>query len=419
MNSKISVIIKRELKEKLLSKAFIISTLLIPAFMIGIIGLQTLFMTVEGNEDTSLLVLTDSEKIANSMNVLITTDEFKNSTDFKLKIIYTSENLIKEEIENHKSKVLSKELTGIFFIPTNAEVNKKIEYYSDNPNNKSLFDKLSAHINTVLMEIYFENKGISEEDIKFARMGVDYNGFRLSEKEETKQEGFGNKVLSFIFAFLLYMTLIILGSQMLRSVFEEKANRIVEILLSSIQSKQLIAGKIIGNTITGVIQMMVWLTPILYLGTSSVMLLPKEFMIDFNLGNFAYFIFNYLLGLLIYLGLFAAVGSIYDNDQDAQSGLAPVMMLIMIPFFITFSMINNPANSIAELASMLPFASIIVMPTRMALINVPVWQILIAVFVNISTVFAVIIITGKIYQTGILFSGKKPGWKEIVQWIKS
>lgn len=112
------------------------------------------------------------------------------------------------------------------------------------------------------------------------------------------------------------------------------------------------------------------------------------------------------------------IGSIFDNAQDAQSGMWPILMLIMIPFFIALSMAHNPANPIAQIASMFPFASIIVMPARMAIVDVPLWQVVLSIAVSIATIMAIFPIAGKIFRVGILRTGKKPKWSEIIKWLK-
>jgi ABC-2 type transport system permease protein len=116
--------------------------------------------------------------------------------------------------------------------------------------------------------------------------------------------------------------------------------------------------------------------------------------------------------------LFATVGAIFDNPQDAQSGLWPVMMLIIIPFFIAISMMENPNSGIAKIASFVPFANIIVMPARMTIAEVPLFHLIISIFISIATLFAIFPLAGKIYRVGILRTGKKPKWSEVVKWIK-
>ena len=178
------------------------------------------------------------------------------------------------------------------------------------------------------------------------------------------------------------------------------------------------AGKILGASITGVLQMAIWLSPIFVLVSTTIFILPPEFTIDITYGQIFYLLFNFFLGLVTFIGLFATVGSIFENSQEAQSGMWPVMLLIIIPFFIALSMMKNPTNPIAEIASLAPFASIIVMPAKMTLVDVPIWQFLLSIAINIATILLIFPVAGKIYQVGILRTGKKPKWSEVVRWLK-
>ncbi len=204
----------------------------------------------------------------------------------------------------------------------------------------------------------------------------------------------------------------------MQSVIEEKNNRIVEVLLSSVKSKELLTGKILGSAITGVLQMTIWLSPVIIVALTGWIKLPFEIIFNISIFQAFYFILNFFVGLIIFLGLFAAVASIFDNVQDTQSAMFPLIMLIMIPFFITISLIKNPTNSLAKIASMFPFSSIIVMPARMALVDVPVWQFLVSFTVNVLTLILIFPIAGKIYRVGILKTGKKPGLAEVIRWVR-
>ncbi len=209
-----------------------------------------------------------------------------------------------------------------------------------------------------------------------------------------------------------------MGSMVMQAVIMEKSNRIVEVLLSSVTSKELMTGKIFGAAITGLMQMSIWLIPVVLVASTSWFMLPPEVMIDVTFLQISYLLLNFFLGLLIFVGLFTMVGSIFENPQDAQSGMWTILMLVMIPFFISMSMINNPDNPIANIASMAPFSAIIVMPAKMAIVDVPIWQVIFSTLVNIATVFAIFPIAGKVFRVGIMMSGKKPKWSEVVKWLK-
>jgi ABC-2 type transport system permease protein len=411
-------IIKRELREKVLSKSFIFMTLLIPVFIFGILGIQMMLINYDSNSTASLQVSCETSQLAAAVSGELSKLPFVKDGSFKITYNFMPQSDFEKMLPLLKKNMLNDKLTGVLYIPNSALSDKKINYYSKNPNNYLLLNKFRSSINSALINIYFSEKQLSAKEISFAGEGVDINGFRISKDIKIKAEGFGNQVVSFLFTFLLYFSLIIFGTMIMRSVVQEKNNRIVEVLLSSVNSKELMAGKIIGTSITGIAQMFIWLFPLMLVISSSVFILPKDFAIDVSLLQVSYILFNFLIGLITFLGLFATVGAIFDNDQDAQSGIWPIMLLIMIPFFIGISLVNNPENTIGIVASMMPFASIIVMPARMTLVDVPSWQFALAVIVNLSTLVLIFPLAGKIYRVGILMSGKKPKWSEVVGWLK-
>ena len=411
-------IIKRELRTRLLSRSFILTTVLIPVFLIGILAVQTFLIKFQGDEKYTLEIITAKPELTKNLD-----SEFNNSEQVKagnLRVTYLTLDSLK--FENHlteiKPEILKKQISGVLYIPESALENKGVQYYSLNPNNFSLFNKLKGTINKVLVDNYFKDKKLTNEEITFARNGVNFSGFKVSEKTTFEKAGEGNIALAFLFTFLLYFSLILIGTMMMRSVVEEKNNKIVEVLLSSISSKDLLTGKILGMSITALIQMAIWLLPVFLLISTTWFMLPPEITLTIGIPHLVYFLFNFFIALVTFLGLYATVGSIFDNDQDAQSGQWPLLILIMLPFFIAISMISNPESSIARIASFIPFASLIVMPARMTITEVPVWQIALSSIINIVVMISLFPISGKIYRVGILSTGKKPKWSEVVKWLK-
>ena len=411
-------IIKRELKVRLFSRTFIIMTLLIPLFMFGILGLQTFLIHYSDEENAFLVIASESQTILD--NVQAELFGMPKNQDGNIEFMF--EKLDKEKVEtrlgNIRAEILEEKITGLIFIPDQALKNKKVEYYSKNPNNSILLNKLKPPINKVLTNMYFVGRKLSSEELEFAKNNVDFNGFRISADKEIKEEGIGNTVLSFLFTFLLYMSLLFTGQMTMTSVIEEKSNKIVEVLLSSVSSRELMTGKIIGTSITALVQMAIWLSPLIVLISTTWFVLPPEFTLKLSMWHLIFFLLNYFIALITFLGLFATVGSIFDNPQDAQSGIWPIMMLIIIPFFIAIGMQTNPENQIARIASFVPFASLIVMPARITLVDIPWLQLLLSIAINIVTMILIFILAGKIYRVGILITGKKPKWSEVVKWFK-
>ena len=411
-------IIKRELRARLLSRSFILMTVLIPVFLMGILAVQTFLIKYHGDEKYSLEIITNQPGLTQSLHA-----EFENNDQVKagnIKITYLTLDSLK--FENHlvqiKPGILKKTISGVLYIPQSALNNKGVEYYSLNPNNYSLFNKLKSTVNKVLVDDYFKDRELTNEEINFARNDVNFTGFKVTEKATFEKAGEGNTSLAFLFTFLLYFALILIGTMMMRSVVEEKSNKIVEVLLSSISSKELLTGKILGMSITSLIQMAIWLLPVFLLISTTWFALPPEITLTIGVPHLFYFLFNFFIALITFLGLYATVGSIFDNDQDAQAGGWPLLMLIMIPFFIAISIISNPESSIARIASFVPFASLIVMPARMTILDVPLWQIILSTLINLAVMISIFPIAGKIYRVGILSTGKRPKLSEIIKWLK-
>lgn len=417
-NRRMVTILKRELRERLFSKSFILMTILIPVFLFIVIGVQALLMAVSSDEKSNIEIISENNVLTNRIREEFSQLEFVKSGLYTITYKTMSDTDAKNYLKNSKQNLLQNKLTGIIFISSDALKDKRINYYSTNPNNNSLFQKLREPINKALVGIYFNNKNLSSNDIGFASRGVDINGFRITKAEKIEEEGYGNLILFFLLTLLLYFSLIFIGSLMMRSVLQEKTNRVVEVLLSSVNGKELMTGKILGTAIMGVAQMFIWLIPVIILITTTWFVLPPEINLKINMNVVWYFLFNAFIGLMTFLGLFAAVGSIFDNDQDSQSGMWPVMMLIMIPFFIALTMQNNANTAIVQVSSLIPFASIIVMPARTILIDVPLPEILLSVLINILTMVFTFWLAGKVYRVGILMTGKKPKWSEVVKWVK-
>lgn len=419
LNNKTLSVLKRELKSKLFSKTFILMTLLIPLFMVGVLGIQTFIMTYEGTEKLNVVIVSEDSNLPKIFKAEF--DSLSFVKDKKVSFNYLSMNKAQLEsyINDKKKDLLDDKISGIVFIPSSSLTNKKIEYYSKNTKNQQLFDKIRTPINNVLLQNYFADKKLSAAEIEYVREKVDIIGFRVSADKKLEAEGYGNTAVAFLFTFLIYFSLIFIGVMMMRAVVEEKNNRIVEVLLSSVNSNELMAGKILGVTITGLIQMAIWLLPLMMLISTSYFVLPEELTVKLSMWQLLFFLYNFVIALLTFLGLFASVGAIFDNDQDAQSGQWPIMILIMIPFFISMGMISNAENQIAKIGSMVPFASLIIMPARITLVDVPAWEFILSIIINIAVMLVIFPVAGKIYKVGILLTGKKPTWGEVFRWLKT
>jgi ABC-2 type transport system permease protein len=415
-NKRVLAVFKREVREKLLSKGFIIMTILLPTLMFGLIGIQVALRT-EGTTTYNITIASESQNITSKIEREIEASDLEKE-NFKFNYFTFNKQELNDYLEEQRQPLLDEKITGILFIPDSALVTKRLEYYSKSPTSIKISETLGKHINKILIDEYFAGHNLSDDELDFARTGINMTGYKVTKDKGFEEEGYGNLVLSYIFTFLLYISLLLMGTMIMQSVIEEKTSRIVEVILSSVSAKEIMTAKILGSAVTGAMQMLIWLSPIILLISTTWFVLPKELLFSIDGYIVLYFLINFFLGLLIFLGLFATVGAIFDNAQDAQSGLWPVMMLIIIPFFIALSMMENPNSAIAKIASFVPFANIIIMPARMTISQVPLYEVLLSLMVSIATIYLIFPLAGKIYRVGILRTGKKPKWSEVVKWLK-
>ncbi len=417
-SAKIKAIIKRELKEKLFSKTFILMTVLIPGIYMLMIGIQAYMMSYDDDTQKQFMIVAENAEILSALEEQFSKENFDTEGSYHFEYKQLSQKKFENELKKLKPLLLDESITGVVFVPQTVLQTKKIFYYSKTPENKIVTLRLKKTIDAALVSQYFKGKGLNEDDLKFVKTSLKIREMKVTNKSITENSE-GNRIVAFIFIFMLYLSLLTSGQMILRSVIEEKQNRIVEILLSSINSNELMSGKIIGSAVTSLAQMAIWILPVVVALSTSWITLPKEIAVSIPLWQWLYFMLNFFIGLLTFLGLFAAMGALFDNEQDAQSGMWPLLMLIMIPFFIAIALMENPSSPIGKIASLVPFASLFVMPERMSFLNVPTYEFLLSIIINLITLVILFPVSGKIYRTGILMTGKKPSWSEVIKWLKN
>lgn len=247
-------------------------------------------------------------------------------------------------------------------------------------------------------------------------------------------------VFGYIMGFIVYMMLFMYGAMVMRGVIEEKANRIVEILVSSAKPFDIMFGKIVGIGSVGLTQILIWISFLFILG----LILPSVvglFQSPENLQNISVspqqietvdtleippipiglvvaFLAYFLLGYFLFATLFAGIGASVDQEQDAQYISTPVYLPLIIPILFVSNVMANPDGLFATVMSLIPFFSPILMTVRISATSVPVWQIVLSFILMLLTFWGCIWLSAKIYRIGILIYGKKPNFREIFRWLK-
>jgi ABC-2 type transport system permease protein len=432
--NKIWLIIRREYLTRVRNKTFILSTILLPLFFIGFIFAAAYF-SVSSSEKQRVAV-SDSNGI------------FKNSFQSDKTITYE----FPTDVDGNNFK--DKGYSAFLKIPQNYDSKgDSISLVSSKQLGIDAEEKIKGQINDAIRDqAFLQNKidkrildsinKINEDQLyKFTTVIKQGNKTERSNSGLSYGIGYGSGIL-------IYMTLFIYGAAVMRGVMEEKMNRIAEVIISSVKPFQLMLGKIIGIAAVGITQLLIWIILIIILSsvTSSIFsaealqhanamksvagaagnssaainfLSAKSTFLSANWGLIIpCFLFYFLGGYLFYASLFAAVGSVVNEDpQEAQSLMLPITMPIILSFIIMTTAVGKPDSPISVWGSIIPFSSPIVMMARIPSGSVPAWQIGVSMLSLIAGFILTTMLAAKIYRTGILLYGKKITFKEMGKWL--
>lgn len=370
---------------------------------------------------------------------------FENSFENTSKLEFTFLEAL--TLEEAKTIGQSGSYYGLLHIPEPTEnfnfSNQPIEFFSDETPNVEIIQFLEKNLSNELTNRRLVINGVDLEKIKESKISVDIRLEDFKGEHTSKMSAWIKVIFGGVAGYLLMMFIIIYGNMVMRSVIEEKTNRIIEIIISSVKPYQLMMGKIIGNTLAGITQFAIWviLGGILMAVASSVfgmqlqpdvsanqeaaamaesqmqtliyeiMRLPLKTLI---VSFFVYFIGGYFL----YSSLYAAIGAAVDNEADTQQFMFPIIVPLMLGMYVGFfSLIDNPHGTVSVIFSHIPFTSPIVMLMRIPF-GVAWWEILISMLILFLTFAGTVWVAAKIYRVGILMYGKKPTYKEFIKWIK-
>lgn len=438
--NKLGIIIKREYLTRVKNKSFLIITFLGPIFFVALMIAPAL-----------LALNSDKMESKKAIAVLDETGWFDQKFDNTETntFVYYEEN---ENLDSLKKLVFEDIYDAILYIPgtsLNVPVNAKL--YSD----KQISMTLSSYIeNTMKKEVEHKKllaSGIDPDIVKSANTNINVTNIRMDSenKEETRYTEL-ESIIGFVLAFVIYFSIFLFSSQVLRSVIVEKTNRIVEVIISSVKPFELMMGKIIGNALVGLTQFTAWivLTLAIYFFASGIILGPElmsptgtvmteeisnlaetteaqDIMLEavnmIQTINFSAilwsFLFYFLFGFLLYAALFAAIGGMVDNETDSNQFITILTIPLILAIICSPAMMENPESGLTLWLSMIPFTSPIAMMIRIPF-GVPYMQLGISIILLILTFVLMTWIAAKIYRTGILMYGKKPTWKEIWKWLK-
>ena len=430
----LTLIIKREFVAKVRNKSFIVMTFLSPLLFVGIAAFVGYLGSMKA--DVKVVAIHDETGLFVS--------EFKNSEEYR----YIDLSPI--DLKIIKDSLINESYEGLIYIPKIADyktLENKVQYISNDSPSITFVENVQDIIAKKITKENFETAKLDTLAIRNAEAKVNIELKKATGEDSLKGLNEIKIAIGGAFGYLIMMFIIIYGNMVMRSVIEEKTNRIVEIIISSVKPFQLMMGKIIGTSLAGILQFFIWaiiglalmFSASIFLGinASPTAKIPHE-MLHSAQQEFAglaqmyikelwnlpiatillSFIVYFIGGYFLYSSFYAAIGAAVDNETDSQQFLLPIIMPLVLGVYIGFfTVMNDPHGTIATVFSMIPLTSPIVMLMRIPF-GVPWWQIAISVTILFGTFFFVVWFAAKIYRVGILMYGKKPTWRELYKWLK-
>lgn len=422
------LVLKREYLTRVRSKGFIAATILVPVGFAILIGAMIFISVWESDVTFQIGIADETSHVVQSLQEM-------NSEQY-LDYSHLS-------VDSLRSLVQSDEITGYIFISEeNITNNRPLELIYSGSGGLQLLSTIRSDLREVVREERLKRAEVSQDIQNIFESNIAFDSRRLSEEGEEKEDD--TAFLSFVgmaMGVIIFAAIFGYGGYIMRGVIEEKTNRIVEVITSSVKPIELLSGKMAGVGALAITQFGFWILALLglsalagpvaatFMGSQTSQLQNDLNQTDVELPAFldiptietsliVYFVLFFLLGYLLYSSLFAAIGSAADSETDTQQLMLPITVPIMIAYFIMFHAMRSPDSLLSVIGSMVPFFAPIVMVTRIAITEVPIWQTSLAMILMLFTFAGTMWLSAKIYKVGILSYGSSAGFKDIAKWIK-
>ncbi len=428
--SKIFLVLKREYLTRVRTKSFILSTLLTPLAFVAFLAIIVVVSISDGEVEKRVGIVDETGVLYERLIAIDSVRYYDLST---------------MEMDTVRANVLSGDIDG-FVVLTEALIQNTEEpsLIYGGSGGLSFIETVETDLQNVVREERLARSEVSDEVRQIFESRFDVNPVKLTEEGEQQDNAVFGAVFGFILGLLIFIGVFGYGALLMRGVIEEKTNRIVEVIASSVKPIELMLGKLFGILALALTQFGVWIAS--YIGLSIIAAPLAAIIVDAQTSNlppeaaeaaanqafdpstleqfivdpsvFVFFFVFFFIGFLIYSAIFAAIGSAVDSEQDTQQFMLPVMIPIFIGYFLNLRVMENPDSTVSVIASLFPLTAPINMISRIAATEVPFWQWSLSLLLMIGTFAGLMWLAAKIYRVGILMYGKKVSYKELAKWIR-
>jgi ABC-2 type transport system permease protein len=429
------VVAKREYLQRARSKAFWVTTLILPLFIAAVSILPAVLMA-KSKTQQKIVVVDETGKVGTDlvakMNAQQTppaekaADDKQSDKEQNVTFVASMEPLAADRTAQQAAldrQVMAKTIDAWVWIGPEVFQDKAVEYHARSISNIFTQEVLKRNLSSAVRQVRLHEAGIDPARVEALSQPVKLDAQQVSAKGKGAGGGMGAAFLAIGLFLILYVSILVWGQQVMQGVLEEKGSRVIEVLVSCITPFELLLGKLIGICLLGLTQLSIWLGTMLVVTTPTIAaalpFLPKKAALPTLAPSMLInFILLFILGFLAYATLYAAIGASFNNVQEAQQASSIAMVFVIIPVMVMWPVVNDPNSTMATVLSLIPMFTPLLMPLRIALDMPPAWQIALAYALTIGFVIGMVWLCARIYRVGILMYGKKPTFQEIWKWTK-
>jgi ABC-2 type transport system permease protein len=425
------LIFRREYVERVRTRSFIVLTLLVPAIMTGLMVLPAKMATM-GDKVRHIVIVTSTQQFGETVRQELlsapssddedtdktnTNDQVKQKTA-KQYIIDVDSTPTEAEKTTLREEVTAKKIDAYLWLTDDAVAAKKVTWYSRDLASFGETSWLGQNLDRILARQELLKNGIGGTQADELLKPVTVEPIRIEHGKESKSKSDVKFIEIVVMVMLLYVAVLLYGISVMRSVLEEKNSRVLEVLLSSATSTELMTGKILGVGAVGLTQILIWVIMAGAVAIPTLAMQPSLSDLQISPQVFGAFAVFFFLGYLLYSTMYAAVGAITTTEQEGQQLQFIVVIPLVLSVFMLGTTLRTPDAPAVVWTSLIPFFAPIVMYTRIVVQTPPLWQIALSLFLLIATVGGLMVLCARIYRVGVLIYGKRATLPEILKWLK-
>jgi ABC-2 type transport system permease protein len=405
------LIAKREYLERVRTKAFLISTILIPVLMGGgIVG--SIIAGGRAKSTSHIAIVSPDQQLATDLQSELQSGKDSSMT---VEVISPGNDDTRKSLD---SMLEDKQIDGYLWITPAPTSNARPSFAYTPRSTADIATKgaITSSLRTVLMRERLAHQGMVASDVDALMQPVEVDTRQAGKNADTVS----SFVAIYVLFFLMYMVILLYGMNVARSIIEEKTSRVFEVLLATIKPEEMMAGKVIGVGSVGLTQVAVWLTTAVILTSTSLItsFAGGNIHVSLNASQIIFFVVYFLLGYLLYSSIAAALGAMVNSEQELQQLNMILVMPLAACMFALSTVIPNPDGLSARIISLIPFCSPLIMYLRISLGHPSAKEVALSIALMIATIYAILWVASRIYRVGILMYGKKPTLPEILRWLK-